>query len=171
MNLSIFREGEILEKMLGVMIDCSRNAVMNTDSVKEFADTLKRMGYNTLMLYTEDTYEVNGNPLFGYMRGRYSKTELKEIDAYCNSIGVELVPCIQTLAHLNCIFKWKEHQDIRDCDDILLIDEEKTYKLIDSMFETLSECFSSRKIHIGMDKTDRLGTGKYRKKTRRVRQS
>ena len=62
--MSIFREGEILEKMLGVMIDCSRNAVMNTDSVKEFANILKRMGYNTLMLYTEDTYEVNGNPLF-----------------------------------------------------------------------------------------------------------
>ena len=28
------------------------------------------------MLYTEDTYELNDNPLFGYMRGRYSKDKL-----------------------------------------------------------------------------------------------
>lgn len=150
--------------MLGVMIDCSRNAVMNVNSIKEFADILKKMGYNTLMLYTEDTYELNDNPLFGYMRGRYSKEELKEIDAYCNSIGIELIPCIQTLAHLNCIFKWEEYEDIRDCDDILLMENDKTYTLIERMFETLSECFTSKKIHIGMDEADRAGTGKYQEK-------
>lgn len=153
-----------MDKMLGVMLDCSRNAVMNVDAVKEFANILKEMGYNTLMLYTEDTYELNNNPLFGYMRGRYTKEEIKDLDAYCNSIGIELIPCIQTLAHLNCIFKWTEYADINDCDDILLMGEEKTYKLIDSMFETLSECFTSRKIHIGMDEADRVSTGKYQEK-------
>ena len=153
-----------MDKMLGVMIDCSRNAVMNVDSVKEFAGILKKMGYNTIMLYTEDTYELNDNPLFGYMRGRYSKKELKELDIYCNSIGIELIPCIQTLAHLNAMFKWEEYADINDCDDILLMDDEKTYKLIENMFETLSECFTSRKIHIGMDEAYRVGTGKYEEK-------
>lgn len=143
------------------MIDCSRNAVMNIKYVKKFAELIKNMGYNTLMLYTEDTYEVNENPLFGYMRGRYTKDELKDLDKYCSSIGIELIPCIQTLAHLNCIFKWSEYDCIRDCDDILLIDEEKTYKLIDNIFSTLSECFSSKKIHIGMDEAGRVGTGKY----------
>ncbi len=64
------------------------------------------MGYDTLMLYTEDTYEVDNQPFFGYKRGRYTKQELKEIDAYCISAGIELVPCIQMLAHLNCMFKW-----------------------------------------------------------------
>ena len=34
------------------------------------------------MLYTEDTYEVDGQPYFGYMRGRYSKEEMKEIDDF-----------------------------------------------------------------------------------------
>jgi len=46
----------IVEKMLGVMIDCSRNAVMTVDSVKKYADIIRKMGYNTIMLYTEDTY-------------------------------------------------------------------------------------------------------------------
>ena len=42
--------------MLGVMIDCSRNAVLKPQTVKAFADMIKAMGYDTLMLYTEDTY-------------------------------------------------------------------------------------------------------------------
>ena len=152
-----------MKKMLGVMLDCSRNAVMNTDAVKQYAYILKQMGYNTVMLYTEDTYEVDNQPYFGHLRGRYTKEELKEIDAYCVKIGIELIPCIQTLAHLNCIFRWRTvYGDMNDCDDILLADDENTYKLIDDMLSTLSECFTSRKIHIGMDEADRVGTGMYR---------
>ena len=93
---------------------------MNVNFVKKIALIIKKMGYNTLMLYTEDTYEVNNQPYFGYLRGRYTKKEMKELDAYCNEIGIELIPCIQTLAHLNAIFKWQEYIEIRDCDDILL---------------------------------------------------
>jgi len=151
-----------MDKMLGVMIDCSRNGVMKPDVVKKYADILRKMGYNTLMLYTEDTYEVNNQPLFGHLRGRYTKAEMKELDAYCVSIGMELVPCIQTLAHLENMFKWRTcYGDINDCDDILLVGAEKTYALIEDMIATVSECFTSRKIHIGMDEAHRVGTGKY----------
>jgi len=40
------------------------------------------MSYDSLMLYTEDTFELPGYPYFGHMRGRFSKEELKEIDDY-----------------------------------------------------------------------------------------
>lgn len=152
-----------MEKMLGVMLDCSRNAVMSVQAVKEYAGIIKKMGYNTIMLYTEDTYEVDNQPLFGHLRGRYSKKELKEIDSYCAGIGIELVPCIQTLAHLESIFKWEnEYDEINDCDDILLAGNEKTYKLIEDMISTIAQVFTSRKIHIGMDEAYRVGTGKYK---------
>ena len=62
---------------LGVMIDMSRNAVMSISGLKRFLPLLKKMGYNCVMLYTEDTYEIDGEPYFGYMRGRYSKDEMK----------------------------------------------------------------------------------------------
>ncbi len=153
-----------MEKMFGVMIDCSRNAVMNVETVKKYAKILSDMGYNTLMLYTEETYEVNNQPYFGHLRGRYSKEELKELDRYCASIGIELVPCIQTLAHLEAMFRWHEvYADVNDCDNILLAGSEKTYALIEDMISTLSECFTSDKIHIGMDEAYRVGTGKYQR--------
>lgn len=145
----------------GTMLDCSRNAVMNVDSVKKWIDITAEMGYNTLLLYTEDTYEVEGEPYFGYMRGRYSKEELKEIDAYAVSRGMELMPCIQTLAHLNAIVRWPVYRPIVDTDDILLAGDEAVYALIDRMFAALSECFTSRTVNIGMDEAHMIGRGKY----------
>ncbi len=154
-----------MEKMLSVMIDCSKNGVMTIDALKEYANMLKKMGYNGLMLYTEDTYELSGHPYFGHLRGRYTKKELKDFDRYCQSIGVELIPCIQTLSHLKRIFNWQfTYREVNDCDDILLVGEEKTYALIDEMIKTCKECFSSKKIHIGMDEAYNIGAGEYAKR-------
>lgn len=145
----------------GVMIDCSRNAVMRPEQVKKFMGILSKMGYNMVELYTEDTFEVTDEPYFGYMRGRYTKEELKELDAYARSVGIELMPCVQTLAHLGSIFRWPEYAGIRDVDDILLVGEERTYRLIENIFRTLAECFTCRKVNIGMDEAHMLGLGKY----------
>jgi len=128
----------------GFMIVCSRNAVPNVTGLKRFFDILSAMGYNCVMLYTEDTYEVEGEPFFGYKRGRYSVAEMRELDRYAASRGIELIPCVQTLAHLNAAFRWRVYEKIRDCDDILLIDDARTYELID-----------------GMDEAHHVGLGKY----------
>ncbi len=150
------------KKYLGVMVDCSRNAVLSVSGVKRLIDCLEKMGYNMLMLYTEDTYEVDNQPKFGYLRGRYTKDEMKNIVAYGEAHGIEMIPCIQTLAHLNQIFRYPEYQAIRDCDDILLADDDRTYALIEDMFKTLRECYKTNLIHIGMDEAHNLGKGKYR---------
>ncbi|MBE5040914.1 beta-N-acetylhexosaminidase [Ructibacterium gallinarum] len=151
-------------KRKGIMIDCSRNAVRSVNAIKKFIDLMKQLEFNTLMLYTEDTYEIDTQPYFGYLRGRYSKAELKEIDTYCILNGIELIPCIQTLAHLNGIVNWKIYEEITDCNDILLVDDDRTYSLIDDMLRNISETFSSKNIHIGMDEAWMLGLGKYLKR-------
>lgn len=146
---------------LGVMLDCSRNAVMSVAELKNFILTLKKTGYNCLQLYTEDTYEIEGEPQFGYRRGKYTKAELKEIDAFAKKNGVELMPCIQTLAHLNQIFRYPKYERINDACDVLLADDERTYALIEKMIATCAECFTSRNIHIGMDEAHWLCRGRY----------
>lgn len=42
-------------RRFGTMVDCSRGAVMTVDAVKKWIDITADLGYNTLMLYTEDT--------------------------------------------------------------------------------------------------------------------
>ena len=142
----------------GVMIDMSRNAVMSIEALKKFLPLLKKMGYNCVMLYTEDTYEIEGEPFFGYMRGKYSVEEMKEIDTFAASLGIELIPCIQTLGHLGTIKRWSRFR--METNNILLVDDDRTYELIDKMFATLSKCFATRRIHIGMDEAHDLGRGK-----------
>lgn len=146
---------------LGYMLDASRDAVINIESVKKLIRYLAVLGYNNLMLYTEDTFEIPEYPYFGYMRGRYTKEEIKEIDKYAQLFGIELIPCVQTLAHLNAAIRWSCFNDITDCNDILLCGDENTYKLIDSMMKSLSEAFTSRNINIGMDEAHMVGLGKY----------
>lgn len=150
-----------MDKKLAVMVDLSRNSVMTTDALKRFIAILKQFHYNVLMLYIEDTYEIEGEEYFGYMRGRYTRQELKEIDDFCYAEGIEVIPCIQTLAHLNQIVRWYEDKNMFDVNDILLVGEEKTYTLIEKMIKTMRACFRTGRIHIGMDEAHLLGKGKY----------
>jgi len=113
------------------------------------------------MLYTEDTFEVPEYPSFGYLRGRYTQGELREIDDYAANLGVELVPCIQTLAHLAQFLQWKEAVDLVDRPDILMIDEPKTYEFIEAEISAVAGCIRSRRIHIGMDEAHGVGLGRY----------
>ena len=148
-------------KTFGTMLDCSRNAVMTVDAVKRWIDLTAKLGCNTLHLYMEDTYEVDGQPYFGHLRGRYSKAELKQIDAYAAAHGMQVIPCIQTLAHVNALFHWPVYREIHDAADILLTGDERTYALVDGMFRTLRECLRTNIVNIGMDEADLLGLGKY----------
>lgn len=149
---------------IAIMLDSSRNGVYKVEYVKKVILNIALLGYTALEIYTEDTYEVTNEPYFGYLRGRYSKSELKELDSYAQSFGIELIPCIQTLAHLERIFNWNHYKEINDIDDILLVDDNRTYELIENMFKTTRECFNSNHINIGMDEAFLLGLGKYREK-------
>lgn len=146
---------------LAVMEDCSRNAVMTVSALRRLIATLALLGYSQLELYLEDTYVLEDEPRFGLFRGRYTQAELREIDAYGKKFGVEIMGCIQTLAHLNQVFRWKEYAEICDYEDILLVGDDRTYRLLDKMFGTISSCFSSRYINIGFDEAHLVGAGKY----------
>lgn len=142
----------------GVMVDCSRNAVINVKTVKEYLNYLALMGLDMIMLYTEDTYEIPEYPWFGYMRGRYTQAELREIDDYAYMLGIEVIPCIQTLGHLATTIRWRYAAKMSDTSDTLYIGAPETYEFIDKMFKSMSSCLRSRRIHIGLDEAIGIGT-------------
>ncbi len=81
----------------GVMLDCSRNAVMRVAELKKFMDCLQKMGY--------------------------TPAEIKELDAYANDHGIELIPCVQALGHFTNLVKHPNYADIVDTGEILLAGE------------------------------------------------
>lgn len=146
----------------GLMLDNARNAVTSVSMVKYLLRKMAMMGHTWYMLYMEDNYELDNYPYFGAYRGRYSKEHLKELDQYANRLGIELVPCIQTLAHLNQFFAW-EHENSRfsDIEFVLNVGREATKTLIREMLTTLRECFTTKQIHLGMDEAYNLGRGHF----------
>ena len=143
----------------GIMFDCSRNAVLKPQALRFFFRKMALMGLNLGMMYTEDTYEVPGQPFFGYKRGRYTYDELKALDDYASLFGIELCPCIQTLGHLKRILHWPAYHHLRDNDEVLLADLDETYELLDQMIRAATAPYRSKKIHLGMDEAYGVGLG------------
>ena len=146
---------------IGPMLDMSRGGVMRVSAVKKYLEYIAAHGMNMLMLYTEDTYEVEEYPFFGYQRGRYTLEELRQIDDYAWKLGIEVIPCIQTLGHMEQYLRQPVTGAIRDTEKILLIGEEQTYALIRACIASVRKAFRSNRIHIGCDEARMLGLGKY----------
>lgn len=145
----------------GFQIDCSRNAVPRVDFLKQLMCMLVMAGYDYFQLYMEDTYELPEEPYFGYKRGRYSVEELREVVDFAGILGIVIVPCIQTLAHLKNLTNWIKYYNHIDIDDVLLVDDERTYDLIRKMLSFWVDNFGLKRINIGLDEAFRLGRGKY----------
>ncbi len=157
------REKRKLEKTY-VMLDVSRNAVLNSVAVDEWLKFMALAGVNGFMLYTEDTYEVPGEEYFGYMRGKYSMEELKGYDQTAADFGIEMIPCIQTLAHLQRILQYPCYSKIKDTDSVMMCGEKETYEFIEKMIKAAVAPYRSKRIHIGMDEAWDLGRGNYMNK-------
>ncbi|KAJ1988950.1 hypothetical protein EDC05_004992 [Coemansia umbellata] len=147
---------------LALMIDCSRNGVLSVKNVCAMLRNMALMGYNMLQLYTEDTYRVPGEPFFGYLRGGYTQEELKTIDDYAFNMGIEVVPCIQTLGHLGQILQWPRYAGYRDTNEVILSRLPETYALLEKLISTVSAPLRSRRIHIGMDEAYGVGEGRFK---------
>ncbi|ULO06877.1 beta-N-acetylhexosaminidase [Paenibacillus sp. 19GGS1-52] len=160
---SIFHiEEEPQFEMNGPMFDVSQGgAVIRSESVKDFLRRMALMGLDMIMLYTEDSFDLKEQPYFGYMRGRYTQDEIKEMDDYAYQFGIEMIPCIQTLSHLADVLKWNAFADIRDDHETLLVGHEGTYEFIEQMLLAASDSVRSKRIHIGMDEAWKLGLGEY----------
>ena len=149
-------------KDVGVMLDCARNAVIKPEQAKKMIAICAILGFNFFELYVEDCLEVDGEPYFGYMRGRFTQAEIKDLDAYAKIFGVELTLAIQTLAHLERLFfHWREYYAIMDKRDVLLVDDPRTYELLENVIKTCRKCLSTDRINIGMDEAFDLGLGKF----------
>ncbi|MBQ8907246.1 MAG: beta-N-acetylhexosaminidase [Clostridia bacterium] len=158
-RFEVFEDGFFVN--VSTMIDASRAAVPSVVSAKRLLDHLAVMGYSSILLYTEDVIELEGRPYFGYMRGRYTVEELREIDDYAFAYGIELIPCLECYGHMEKYLIWPEAAGIKDTAHVLLAREEKTFAFLEQLIATVSGALRSRRIHIGMDEAWDMGRGNF----------
>jgi hexosaminidase len=150
-------------KHTSTMIDLSRNAVMNLEYFKDTMIKHALLGFDEVWLYMEDVFKISTEPKFGYMRGSYSKEELKSMVLFAKKLGITLIPCIQTLGHFSQFLRWFSSAPYKDTFDVLKVRSDKTYELITDIIKTMREVFETNKIHVGMDETFGFGFGRYYK--------
>lgn len=148
-------------KTQGVMFNHSGCPMPTVASVQHMTDYLALMGYNLMMLYTEDTIELEKYPYFGYQRGRYTREELQAIDDYAYDYGIEVIGCIECYGHMGSYLEWEAAAPIKDTARVLLAREEKTFELLDTLISEISNSLRSRRIHIGMDEAWDMGRGAF----------
>lgn len=146
---------------LDCFIDASLSARPTIDNLKSFCSIVKKMGYTGLILGFTDNFELENEPYFGLQHGYYTKSELRSLDEHCKNIGLKLKPHFQTLGHLWYLGKYNTFDKYMDDMEVMLVDDERTYVLVEKMFKSMSESLSSDTIHLGMDEAFQMGRGKH----------
>lgn len=159
---TVFIEQKPKFKELGILLQLQ--IPMTVDGIVNYMEHMSALGFNYILLYMETSYELKEYPFFGYMRGRYTKEELQRIDEEGEKLGIEVIPCIEMLGHLIDYLRWPEAAPVKEDHYCLLVDEEKSYQLIEAMIKTMKETFRTKKIHIGMDEAEQMGLVNYLKK-------
>ncbi len=145
---------------LGILLDCGHNASVTTQHFRKWLRRLALLGFDTAMVYTEAGYRLPDEPCFGYQRGSYTLDEMRELDRYAATLGVEMVGSIQALGHLEQALQWPPYAGLRDTEHTLLVGDPAVAALVDKMIAFWAEAFASRRLHVGMDETYDLGRGR-----------
>ncbi|MGL4589091.1 MAG: family 20 glycosylhydrolase [Mycoplasmatales bacterium] len=142
-----------------VMFDLSRNGVINLKSMQYMIDKAALLGNNIIYLYVEDILSLDDYKTYGYLKSGYSDDEIFNIINYAALYNIQIIPAIQTLAHLNNFLQWSASDVTREDEHCLLISDERNYVFIESVIKKCAYLFKTDKIHIGMDEADGVGIG------------
>lgn len=154
-------EDEPALRRRGFLLDISRGRVPHPATIRSLIDTLARLRYNELFLYTEHTFQFETHPEIGAGSGGYTAAEVRELDAYGHRCGVELVPCLQTFGHFRRILEKGRYRHLAESERLWSVSPEAagTYPLLQAMLGEYLLNFRSGWAHINCDEPVDLGRG------------
>lgn len=159
----------------GYMLDVTRGRIPTMDSLKALADRLALYKINQLQLYTENSFRFNGLEEIWSQTDPITPEEILELDRYCNTRGIELVPCIATFGHLYDLLRSQSFRKYSEMDTVLgepftwyhrmryhiiNVSDPESFDLITGILDQYLPLFRSNKINICCDETFDLGKGK-----------
>lgn len=179
---AVMIEDEPCIPVRGFYHDVTRGRVPTLDRLKKLADLCAFYKINQLQLYVEHSY------LFERLGGLFSdrdpltESDIREFDAYCDNLGIELVPSLSGFGHLYELLRTKQYTHL--CE--LAVDEKEPFSLYDRMAhhtldvsnpesESLvkdliteyAALFRSDKFNVCADETFDLGKGKNKERAER----
>ena len=153
------KSGQADFKVKGFHLDL-RIQVMTPEALKEFARQMAEFGLNTLVVEWEATYPYAEHATISN-EFSYSRAEVTDFIAYCEKLGIAVIPLQQSLGHVEYILRNSRYihlkEDRKDISQLCPMKSAESEALFGDLFADLAETHNSDYIHIGGDETYLLG--------------
>jgi hypothetical protein len=145
----------------GLMLDVSRRKVPTLDTLEQLAGELGHYKLNVLQLYTEHTFQFPRHPQIGAGCGSLSSQDIVELDAFCRTRHIELMPNLQSFGHARNTLTIPEYRRLAETDLLWTLSPafEETYTLLDELYADMLPAFTSTTFNVDCDETYDLGKG------------
>ncbi len=162
-------------KNRGYFLDETRGRVLTLPYLKKVADRLSRYKINQLQLYVEHTYLFRRLTEMWRDETPLTAEDILELDKYCKSLHIELVPALASFGHLYTLLSTRSYGELcersgsweepfsfeaRMCHHTVNTMDGRVLPLIKDMLAEYGALFSSGKFNICADETFDLGCEK-----------
>ena len=134
--------------------------------VKGYIDMAKENGYNTVFLWLKAAVKVECVSFFNDDE-TYTPDEIREIVAYGNERGIEIIPGMERFAHINGFLRFPQLAFLAECQDAevegrgyytglgntVCVSNEKAVQFLDTYYSQVMSLFTSQYVHVGMDES------------------
>ena len=137
-----------------------RIQVMKMPALKLFVRKIRKGGINTLIMEYEATFPFQKHPLIPN-KYAYSMQEIRSFIAFCNKLGVDVIPLQQSFGHVEYILRNYRYailrEDEKDLSQVCPLQTFDDSLLFRDLYSELASVHTSKYIHIGADETHLLG--------------
>ena len=159
------------------MLDISRGRVPKLETLLELVECLADFKINEFQLYTEHTFAYSKYKSVWQNWGALTGEEIRQLDARCQQLGIDLVPNQNSFGHLRYFL---EHPRLKKLAEVsgpypdysgefvcrpstLAPDHPGALPFLRKLYDELLPNFRSRFFNVGCDETFDLGRGRSKK--------
>ncbi len=145
----------------GIMLDVSRGKVPRRETLEGLVDLCATLRLNVLMLYVEHTFAFRTHPEIGEGVSPLDAETILGLDEYAADRGVELVPCLQSLGHMEHILSIDRYAKLAESDRkwSLTPTRKETYQFLGELYDEFLPLFRSGRVNANCDEPFDLGRG------------
>lgn len=145
----------------GVMLDVSRGKVPTLETLRSLVDLCSQLRLNVLMLYVEHTFDFRNHPEIGADASPLDSETVLALDTYAADRGIELVPCLQSLGHMEHILSLERYAKLAESERLwsLSPSRSETYQFLGELYDEFLPLFRSRRFNANCDEPFDLGRG------------
>jgi len=158
----------------GVMLDISRDKVPTMETIFGLVDLLASWKINQFQLYTEHTFGYLAHPEVWEKASPITGAQILELDAYCRSKFVELVPNQNSFGHMERWLKFDDYRPMAESPNggetsigirfdypfSLCPTDRRSVRFLAGLYDELLPHFTSGLFNVGCDETFDLGYGR-----------